>query len=79
MSPRSIGRLRERLRADIEQRWEKVAPEGRCEFVHAFAQPIPSVLIAELLGVPGMDEPSALRQFIFSFLLLRRPAVVRLL
>jgi cytochrome P450 len=59
MSPRSINRLRERLRADIEQRWEKVAPQGRCEFVHAFAQPIPSVLIAELLGVPGMDEQLA--------------------
>jgi cytochrome P450 len=59
MSPKSIGRLRERLRVDIEQRWEKVAPEGRCEFVRAFAQPIPSVLIAELLGVPGMDEELA--------------------
>ena len=59
MSPKSITRLRERLRADIEQRWEKVAPEGRCEFVHSFAQPIPSVLIAELLGVPGMDEQLA--------------------
>ena len=41
MSPRSINRLRQRLRADIEERWEKVGPDGRCEFVHAFAQPIP--------------------------------------
>ena len=56
MSPRSIGALRQRLMTDIEQRWEKVAPEGRTEFVHDFAQPIPSVLIAELLGVPGMDR-----------------------
>jgi cytochrome P450 len=59
MSPRSIGQLRERLRVDIEQRWEKVAPEGYTEFVHHFAQPIPSVLIAHLLGVPGMDEQLA--------------------
>ena len=59
MSPRSIGTLRERLRADIEQRWEKVAPDGRTEFVHDFAHPIPSVLIAELLGVPGLDEQLA--------------------
>jgi cytochrome P450 len=59
MSPRSIGQLRERLRVDIEQRWEKVAPEGYTEFVHDFAQPIPSVLIAHLLGVPGMDEQLA--------------------
>jgi cytochrome P450 len=59
MSPKSIGTLRQRLRVDIEQRWEKVAPEGRCEFVRVFAQPIPSVLIAELLGVPGLDEQLA--------------------
>jgi cytochrome P450 len=36
-----------------------VAPEGYTEFVHDFAQPIPSVLIAHLLGVPGMDEQLA--------------------
>jgi len=59
MSPRSIGALRTSLLGDIERRWEKVAPEGRTEFVHDFAQPIPSVLIAELLGVPGMDEQLA--------------------
>jgi cytochrome P450 len=56
LSPRSIDRLRARLREILEELWVKVAERGRTEFVRDFAQRIPSALIAELLGVPGEDE-----------------------
>jgi cytochrome P450 len=53
MSPRSIERLRARVREVLEELWAGVAQDGRCDFVPSFAQPIPSTVIAELLGVPG--------------------------
>jgi cytochrome P450 len=56
LSPRSIERLRVRLREILEELWAKVAERGRTEFVADFAERIPSALIAELLGVPGEDE-----------------------
>jgi cytochrome P450 len=51
-SPSSLRRLRTRLREFLEGRWDEVAATGRCDFVTAFAQPIPSMVIADLLGVP---------------------------
>ena len=56
LSPRSIERLRVKLREILEDLWKKVAGRGRTEFVADFAQRIPSALIAELLGVPGEAE-----------------------
>jgi cytochrome P450 len=53
MSPRSIGALRASVRASAEDRWRTVAARGRCEFVAEFAKPIPSSVIAHLLGLPG--------------------------
>jgi cytochrome P450 len=53
MSPRSIGTVRARVRALAEDRWRNVAAEGWCEFVATFAKPIPSAVIADLLGLPG--------------------------
>src|SRR5580698_5242781 len=35
--------------------WRDIAPAGRCEVVTALARPLPSMAIAELLGVPGDD------------------------
>ncbi|MFN2543384.1 MAG: cytochrome P450 [Actinomycetota bacterium] len=56
LSPRALARVRENLHAILERCWERVAAAGRTEFVAGFAQPIPSMVIAELLGVPGDDE-----------------------
>ncbi len=53
MSPRSIAALRARVRAFAEDRWRAVVAAGRCEFVSSFAKPIPSAVIADLLGLPG--------------------------
>ena len=53
MSPRSVARLREVVRGFMAERWSDVAGRGRCEFVEAFAKPIPAVAVAELLGLQG--------------------------
>jgi cytochrome P450 len=54
-TPRQVERLRPRLRAYLEHLWQEIAPAGGCEAVTALARPLPSMAIAELLGVPGDD------------------------
>ena len=52
-TPRQVERIRPRLRGYLARLWQDIAPEGRCEVVTALARPLPSMAIAELLGVPG--------------------------
>ena len=52
-TPRQVERLRPRLREYLAGLWQQIAPAGRCEAVTALARPLPSMAIAELLGVPG--------------------------
>jgi cytochrome P450 len=54
-TPRQVERLRPTLRGYLDQLWRDIAPAGRCEVVTALARPLPSMAIAELLGVPGDD------------------------
>jgi cytochrome P450 len=59
-TPRAAERLRPRLAALVDELWAPVEEQGRCEFVSALAEPLPSRAIAELLGVPG-DAPTLAR------------------
>jgi cytochrome P450 len=52
-TPRQVERLRPKLRSYLDSLWREIAPAGRCEFVTALARPLPSMAIAELLGVPS--------------------------
>jgi cytochrome P450 len=52
-TPRQVERLRPRLRDYLAGLWQDIASAGRCEAVTAIARPLPSMAIAELLGVPG--------------------------
>ena len=52
-TPRQVERLRPRLREYLASLWHGIAAAGRCDFVTAVARPLPSMAIAELLGVPG--------------------------
>jgi cytochrome P450 len=52
-TPRQVERLRPRLRDYLSKLWQDIADAGRCEVVTALARPLPSMAIAELLGVPG--------------------------
>jgi cytochrome P450 len=55
-TPRASERLRPRLRELVRELWEPVADTGHVEFVKSVAERLPSMAIAELLGVPG-DAP----------------------
>jgi cytochrome P450 len=56
-TPRSADRWRPRMRGFLEELWGAVAPDGRCEFVEAFAKPYPSLTIAAFMGAPLQDAP----------------------
>jgi cytochrome P450 len=55
-TPRQVERLRPRLREYLAGLWAAIAPAGKCDVVTELARPLPSMAIAELLGVPG-DAP----------------------
>jgi cytochrome P450 len=56
-TPRAADRWRPAMRAYLEQLWDAVAADGRCEFVEAFAKPYPSLVIATVMGAPLADAP----------------------
>jgi len=58
-TPRQVERLRPRLRGYLDRLWQDIAPAGACDVVTALARPLPSMAIAELLGVPGDDAQLA--------------------
>jgi cytochrome P450 len=55
-TPRATERLRPRLHELLEELWAGIATEGRCDFVTDVATRLPSMVIAELLGLPGEAE-----------------------
>jgi cytochrome P450 len=57
LSPRAVDRYRPAMRRFLEQLLAGIAPDGRCEFISAFAKPFPSLVIAEVMGAPLEDAP----------------------
>jgi cytochrome P450 len=58
-TPRRIGSLRERIQQIVDAELDIVAEKGGIELIHDLAEPVPAIVIAELLGVPAEDH----RQF----------------
>jgi cytochrome P450 len=56
-TPRAADRWRPFMRTYLEQLWEAVRADERCEFVEAFAKPYPSLVIATVMGAPLADAP----------------------
>src|SRR3984957_15874473 len=54
--PRSIGALRPRITARVEEMLDEVAAAGRVDLVDAFAFPLPFAVIAKMLGTPPGDH-----------------------
>ena len=52
MSPRNIDRLEARVREVTNQLIDHVIDAGECEFIAAFAKPLPSTILLELMGLP---------------------------
>jgi cytochrome P450 len=57
LAPRAVDRYRPAMRAFLEQLLDALPAGGRCEFIEAFAKPYPSLVIAEVMGVPLADAP----------------------
>jgi cytochrome P450 len=55
LTARSVERYRPAIRAFIEQLYEPVAANGRCEFIADFAKPYPALTIATVMGAPLSD------------------------
>jgi cytochrome P450 len=52
-TPPAVERLRPYFRATAERLIDGFGPDGRCEFVSAFAEPYPLEGICEMLGIPA--------------------------
>jgi cytochrome P450 len=57
LAPRAVDRYRPAMRAFLEQLLDALPADGGCEFIDAFAKPYPSLVIAEVMGVPLADAP----------------------
>ncbi|CAA9535115.1 MAG: Putative cytochrome P450 hydroxylase [uncultured Thermomicrobiales bacterium] len=55
-TPRVVDALRGRVQAVIDGLLDAVVPAGRMDVVADLAYPLPTVVIAELLGVPAADR-----------------------
>ncbi|MBV9605224.1 MAG: cytochrome P450 [Solirubrobacterales bacterium] len=57
LSPRAVDRYRPAMRRFLEQLFDGLPADGRCEFIADFAKPYPSLVIAEVMGAPLCDAP----------------------
>jgi cytochrome P450 len=55
-TPRVVESLRPRVEALVEDLLDRAAPHGEMELVRDFAEPLPVIVIAELLGLPREDR-----------------------
>ena len=55
-TPRRVEALRPRAEALVEELLERLAERDEFDLVRDLAQPLPSIVIAELLGVPSADH-----------------------
>ncbi len=55
-TPRRVEALRPRVQALVDELLDRVEPAGEMELIRDLAHPLPVVVIAEMLGVPGSDR-----------------------
>jgi cytochrome P450 len=55
-TPRAIERWRGRIVGIVDELLDRLAKQDRVELVSEFAAPVPMLVIAEMLGVPGEDR-----------------------
>jgi cytochrome P450 len=60
-SPRAVKELIPRIRAVCAQVVREIAPKGQCNFVTDVAQKVPTMIFAEMMGVPFSEVPLYLR------------------
>lgn len=55
LAPRAVDRYRPAMREILEELWEPVAGQGRCDLVGSVTRPYPARVIAEVMGAPAAD------------------------
>jgi cytochrome P450 len=82
LGPRAVDRYRPAMRRFLEQLLGETPSDGRLDFVEQFAKPYPSMVIAEVMGVPLSDAPRLYhwsnwiqRQFDAASLISERPQI----
>jgi cytochrome P450 PksS len=55
-TPRLVEQMRDRIQALANELLDPVQARGRLDLIHDFALPLPSIVIAEMLGVPAADR-----------------------
>ncbi|HYC89896.1 MAG TPA: cytochrome P450 [Thermoanaerobaculia bacterium] len=55
-TPARVRDLEGHIEQIVDDLIARVKPNGRMEFIHDFATPLPAIVIAELLGVPAEDR-----------------------
>lgn len=61
LAPRAIDRYRPAMREFLGQLLDALPTDGTCDFIEAFAQPYPSLVIAKVMGAPLQDAPALYR------------------
>ena len=56
-TPRALANLSGRIAAITQELLDEVRPKGEMDLVTEFAYPLPTIVIAEMLGVPASDRP----------------------
>ncbi len=56
-TPRALARLSERIATITQELLDQVRSSGRMDVVTDIAYPLPTIVIAEMLGVPTSDRP----------------------
>ncbi|MEX2459022.1 MAG: cytochrome P450 [Actinomycetota bacterium] len=56
-TPRTVERLRPRIRAIVDGLVDRVAGSGEFDLIRELAEPLPVTVIAEMLGIPEADRP----------------------
>jgi cytochrome P450 PksS len=55
-TPRLVEQMRDRIQALTDDLLDQVARRGRMDLIRDYAQPVPTTIIAEMLGVPVTDR-----------------------
>jgi cytochrome P450 len=55
LTPKRLSENEDYIRTLTDQQLDPIVTAGRCEFIHEFASPLATLVIAELLGVPHED------------------------
>jgi pimeloyl-[acyl-carrier protein] synthase len=56
-TPRRVERLRAHLQEIVDGLLDRVVPQGRMDVLGDFANQLPAIVTAEMLGVPASDHP----------------------